>query len=277
VPVNITTRALSAMNDRKGFDRIAEEYDRHFTYSVIGQAQRSLVHGVLRNRLREGQHILELNCGTGEDAAYLAYRGISVLACDASQSMIDVAREKLSRCAVGLPVTFVVCRNEALNTLPDKGPFDGVLSNFGGLNCSADLSSVAQALAECVRPKGELWLCLMGRFCLWEVLWYSAHRQWKKAFRRLRPGGTEARIGGENIRVFYPSVRQLRAAFSPAFKLAEWRGIGVSVPPSFLEPFFHHHPAVIRLLTGTDRLIGRLPVIRGIADHILFRFTRETE
>ena len=277
MPVNITTRALAAMDDRKGFDRIAAEYDRHFTHSVIGQAQRSLVHRALQNRLREGERILELNCGTGEDALFLAYRGVSVLACDASQSMIDVASEKLSRCPVGLPVTFVVCRNEALDTLLDKGPFDGVLSNFGGLNCSADLHGVAQSLAKSVRPGGELWLCLISRFCLWEVLWYSAHRQWKKAFRRLKPGGTEARIGGEDIRVFYPSVRQVRTAFSPQFKLTEWRGIGVSVPPSFLEPFFHHRPAVVRFLTAIDRLIGRLPLFRGVADHILFRFTRGAE
>ncbi len=273
--MNAPSCTLSSIDTKRGFDRIAEEYDQQFTDSVIGRAQRSLVHRALQNRVHEGQRVLEINCGTGEDAIYLAYRGVSVLACDASASMIDVAREKLSCCVVGLPVTFAVCRNEALHTLSLGKPFDAVLSNFGGLNCSADLREVSLSLADYVHPGGELWLCLIGRFCLWETLWYGFQGQWKKAFRRLQAGGTKARIGGEDIRVYYPSVSEMRAAFSPAFHLVEWRGIGVSVPPSFLEPFFRDHPRVVQFLTAIDKLVGRLPVFRGIADHILFRFVRE--
>lgn len=273
--VIISIDATASTDAKTGFDRIAEEYDRQFTETVIGRAQRSLVHEALRGHFREGHRVLEINCGTGEDAIYLGRQGISVLACDASPSMVAVAREKLERCGEELPVTFAACANEALHRLPDAGPFDGVLSNFGGLNCSADLAGVAQALAGYVRPGGELWLCLIGRVCLWEIFWYATCGQWRKAFRRLKRGGTEARIGGKEIRVYYPTVREMRAAFSPAFRLVEWRGIGVSVPPSWLEPAFHEYPAAIRALAGIDRWIGRMPVFRSAADHVLFRLVRE--
>ena len=71
------------------FDRIAEDYDRRFTDTLIGRAQRGASWENTRTNLEEGrQWFLKLNCGTGEDAVFLASNGVSVLACDASQQMI---------------------------------------------------------------------------------------------------------------------------------------------------------------------------------------------
>ena len=54
------------------FDSLAAKYDDLFTRSVIGRAQRGAVWEALVDRFEPGAHILELNCGTGEDAVYLA-------------------------------------------------------------------------------------------------------------------------------------------------------------------------------------------------------------
>lgn len=257
------------------FDTIAEEYDRMFTHSILGKAQRSLVHEALRDSFQEGQRVLELNCGTGEDAIVMAAGGVSVLACDVSKRMISVAWQKLATCGAALPVTFAVCANEQLHLLKDVGDFDGALSNFGGLNCSADLTQVSRALSDLIRPGGRVFLCILGSFCMWEVLWYSAHGRWSKAFRRMKTGGVDSCIGGENVRIYYPSVRQVREAFAPAFRLVSWRGIGVAVPPSWMEAVFQDRPLLVEWLTQIDRWLGTVPMFRGIADHILFRFVRE--
>src|ERR1700688_4355612 len=74
------------------FDGVADSYDEVFTYSTIGRAQRRTVWDKLLVAFPPGRHILELNCGTGEDARYLVQRGRSVVACDASRSMIQVAK-----------------------------------------------------------------------------------------------------------------------------------------------------------------------------------------
>src|SRR5439155_27048295 len=103
-------------------------------------------------------HILELNCGTGEDALYLARRGVHVMATDASEPMLHIARQKAQQ--AGLSDRIDVCRMtiEALTTAgwPDAPclprAFDGALSNFGGLNCVANLPRVAEGLAACLRP-----------------------------------------------------------------------------------------------------------------------------
>ena len=77
------------------FDSLAAKYDDLFTRSMIGRAQRGVVWDALIDTFEPGSHILELNCGTGEDALFLAGHDISVLACDASAHMINTARRRM--------------------------------------------------------------------------------------------------------------------------------------------------------------------------------------
>ena len=257
------------------FDAIADHYDRIFTHSIVGKAQRSLVQETVLRHLRPGQRILDLNCGTGEDAIWLASHGMSVLACDISERMIVIAKQKAAGHDNGSDIDFAVCANEELERLRSDAPFDGVLSNFGGLNCTADLAAVANALPRLVRLRGSLFLCMLSRVCAWEILWYTARGEWKKAFRRLENGGTEAKVGGTAFRVYYPSVREVERVFAPSFKLVSWRAIGLALPPSWLASAFHDRPSIIDSLTGADRLLGALPVLRGLGDHLLFHFVGE--
>ena len=66
------------------FDTAAAMYDDTFTYSVIGKLQRQYVHLHLTNILNETKpkKILEINCGTGEDAIWLAKQNYKVTATD---------------------------------------------------------------------------------------------------------------------------------------------------------------------------------------------------
>jgi len=257
------------------FDAIAQDYDRIFTHSRLGSAHRSLVHERLRRYLRKGQRILDLNCGTGEDAVYLASLGMCVVACDISECMIDIAGEKAAHRGYVGQIEFAVCANERLSTLGRQGSFDAVLSNFGGLNCTEDLHGVARQLSRLVRPGGRLFLCLIGRVCAWEIVWYAARAKWRKAFRRLDPRATRASVGGESVYIHYPSRRDMKQAFGPWLRLESWRGIGIVLPPSWLAYRFESRPRLVNLLRQVDRGLGAVPALRGLADHVLFEFVRE--
>ena len=152
------------------FDSIAEQYDDLFTRSLIGRAQRDAVWDVLRQEFRDGHRVLELNCGTGEDALFLSRMGVSVYACDASERMIAVASSRMACESRGPHVQLEVRQTERIGGLSAE-PFDGVLSNFSGLNCVEDLPEVARQLAVLVKPRGRLVLCMSTRVCLWETLW----------------------------------------------------------------------------------------------------------
>src|SRR5439155_6351864 len=272
---------------RAPFDAIAATYDETFTNSRIGRAQRDTIWHELDRVFRPGQHILEINCGTGVDAIYLASRGVDVLACDSAPRMIEVARKRLLKAQpCSKPpsgrrwgrVDFRVLATEEIGKLQQpnsRTQFAGAFSNFAGLNCVEDLSHVARGLARLLQPGAPAVLCLFGRFCAWEVLWYLAHGNPRKAFRRLRYGGDLAELApGATVRVRYPGVRALARAFAPAFRLKRWKGVGVVVPPSYLEPLAERFSKSFDRVASLDRWIGRCPVVRGAADHVLLTFER---
>src|SRR5262245_23241152 len=86
------------------FDSMAERYDVEFTNSAAGIALRTLVWARLDTLFPSGASVLELGCGTGEDALHLAARNVRVVATDASREMLAVARRKASagRCEQNL-------------------------------------------------------------------------------------------------------------------------------------------------------------------------------
>src|SRR3990172_6277928 len=236
------------------FDSAAPTYDADFTHTPLARALRDIVWERLAALFPAGARVLELACGTGEDARHLASRGLRVLASDQSEAMLAVAREK---CA-GLPVEFVQLdvRDWRLE-IGDGGVFDGVFSNFGGL---------------IVLPGGHLAFVLMGRWCAWEILWHLAHLDLSTALRRLNREGAMARVGGSAMRVYYPTTAALRRAAEPHFRLTRVRPLGLFLPPSYLEPLARRRFFPFRLLAFLDRRIGYPPW----GDHTLYEFRRNS-
>ena len=255
------------------FDSLAESYEVSFTDSLIGRAQRSAVWRVLEQTFVAGNRVLELNCGTGEDAIFLAQRGISLVCCDASSKMIEVAKRRMTDDRSTLDVDFAVMPTENLRSLRVARPFDGVLSNFSGLNCVQNLARVAQDLAAVTRPEANAILCLSTRFCLWESLYYGLQGRIRKACRRWA-GSATARLKGIEFPVRYPTISQVRRAFSPWFELRQIKGIGVFVPPSYVEHWASKHPAALHWLERFDQRVGTWAIFRLVGDHVLLVFER---
>jgi ubiquinone/menaquinone biosynthesis C-methylase UbiE len=255
------------------FDVLADTYDEIFTRSLIGQAQRRQVWRVLEQAFSCGQRVLEINCGTGEDALFLAKRGIAVLACDSSPKMIGVAQSRQAAEAPTARLEFRLLPTEELRRLP-REQFDGAFSNFGGLNCVEDLGAVAAELAKVLKPGTPLILCLANRSCAWEMAWYGLRRNWDKAFRRRRRVGVVASLGLSRVNVWYPTVRELLRTFAPWFRLKSYRGIGVCVPPSYLEHWVRRHSSFFRTCEKLDGAISQWPVFRSTGDHVLLHFER---
>jgi ubiquinone/menaquinone biosynthesis C-methylase UbiE len=260
------------------FDSIAARYDESFTHSKIGQAQRGSVWRELDRTFRSGSRVLEIGCGTGYDACYLAKRGIEVVACDSSLEMMAVTARRIEAEGLQSLVKPKLLRAEEIGSLREDASFDGAFSNFGALNCVPDIGRMALDLARLIKPGGAALLCWMGPYCGWEMLWYLAHGERQKAFRRLKREGVSARLAdGALVQVHYPSVNELAREFAPAFKLISIKGIGISVPPSYVEPWARRHPHLLNFFEHTDSLLGRFPGFRSLGDHVLVRLQRETE
>ena len=250
------------------FDALAADYDRSFTASAIGQRMRAAVWRRLDTAFAPGERVLELNCGTGEDAVHLAERGVRVLATDVSPGMLAMTRAKVERAGVADRVEVAELPIQDLARRP-AGRFDGALSNFGGLNCVEDLAGAARALAVAVRPGGRALLCLMGPAVPWEWGWYLAHGEPGKALRRLRRGGTQWR----GLTVRYPSIGEVRRAFAPRF-VQRVAAIGALVPPTYAEAWAARHPRLLAALDRWERRAETIPPLPWLADHYLIELER---
>jgi ubiquinone/menaquinone biosynthesis C-methylase UbiE len=256
------------------WDLAANTYEQDFSGTVIGQTRRAAVRRELIRIFHPGQRVLEINCGTGSDAVFLAQRGIRVLACDIAPRMIELARERVAAASLDASVSLRVLPTEELAALSDEPLFDGAFSNFSGLNCVEDLSTVATDLSHLVKPGSRVLLCIMGRFVPWEILWFLAHRDPKKAFRRFQSSSTFSLEGGP-LTVQRPSVNELVRLFAPAFRLRRWKGVGITVPPTFLEKWAGRVPRVVQSLAGLDRALERIPGLRSMADCAVIELERQ--
>ena len=251
------------------FDAFAADYDNTFTNSTLGQLLRARVWAKLADYFSPGQHVLELACGTGEDAVWLAHRGLRVTATDASAGMVRQTKAK-AEARENIDVIQLSLQQITNYQLPFTNKFDGVISNFGGLNTINTWPQLAGSLSKIVKPGGVVLLVPMGPLCPWEMGWYLGHLRPKTAFRRF--GEASANIGGTEIPVWYPSVRELRGAFAPWFAHVETSSLGLWLPPSYLGHFVDRFPRLFTQLNAFENATARLT--GGWGDHYICVFKR---
>ncbi len=176
----------------------------------------------------QSQHILELGCGTGEDALRLARAGIKVTATDASAEMIKVAVAKMRRLTDVEPVEFHCVPMEAIAVSLKARSFDGVFSNFGAMNCVSDLPSLATGLAGILKPGAPLLWVIMGRRVPWEWMWYLLRGEMRRALRRFQRNGVEWR----RFDYLVPNARRSEQRSSPTSQVRRVSPLGCVLPPS---------------------------------------------
>ncbi len=246
------------MNAARFFDELAPRYDQLWTTASAGRLQRESFWTWAGPFLRGAASVLDIGCGTGEDAVELLAAGVDVAAIDISPRMVEIARSR--------GVNARVLAAEELARV--GGSFDCVLSNFGALNCVKDLSVLRDPLIDAVRPGGHAILCIFGRFCAWETIWFLLRARVRSAFRRLRDQAPPSRNGPH---VHYHRVRDIRRLLAPEFELITRVGIGIAVPPSFVPSL---PGRVLDLAARLDRKLAPVPGVRAMADHTLLIFRR---
>jgi hypothetical protein len=111
---------------------------------------------------------------------------------------------------------------------------------------------------------------MIGRFVPWEVAWFLAHGSPAKAVHRFC--SERSRRETDVLTIHRPSVKEIASTFAPWFRLRRWKGIGIAVPPSYMESWARRFPKATNVLARIDARIGNLALFRNMADQVLLEF-----
>jgi hypothetical protein len=251
------------------FSRQADHYDADDSTNPILVEWRQQVYRHANQFLKPKSSILELNAGTGIDALYFVTAGHHVHATDIAPGMIKKILEKIERDRLDDSLKATQISFEALNSIQDE-KFDYIFSNFGGLNCSSDLSLVTKHLPQLLKNKAYITLVIMPPICPWELGW--ALRGKKAAFRRLKKNGALAQLEGESFQTFYYSLADLQKILGNQFSLLRSEGLGALCPPPSSTQFAASHPIIYSFLKNLDRAVRNHFPFNRWADHIIVTF-----
>lgn len=248
------------------FDTAAQNYDTTFTNSVIGKLQRELVYHQFSKVVNDHnpKTILEINCGTGEDAIWLAEQKIEVIATDISSTMIEIAKSK----SVVENLTFIQTDTNQIVTDFSSKNFDLIFSNFGGLNCLSlsEMTAFFKNVAQILSAKGHLVLVIMPKSTLWEQSYFLIKLDFKNAFRRKKEY-TIANVDGEKVTTYYYNPKDIVNLANANFEIKLMKPIGFFIPPSYLEAFFKNKPNWISFLNTLEQKVKNKSYLSKYADH----------
>lgn len=262
--------------EKNPFDDLAELYDSEFTMSLTGIAQRKIVWRYMQKRIFPMIEILEVNCGTGEDACYLSGLNCRVTATDASAGMINQCLRK-NQIASGS--NFPVFRQASINELDSvigEKKFDLIFSNFSGLNCISqeELRETAAKFHIILKPEGRLIFVVFGTKCLWEKLYFLLKGKRKEMNRRNMKKSVYVQLRNSLIQIYYYSPDEIRKLFSDFFRIVNMKPVGFFIPPTYLNKFFMHRKILFRMLSLADRLTGSFSILSDRADHYIIELRK---
>jgi SAM-dependent methyltransferase len=248
------------------FDAEAAGYDEGFGRNPVGLLFRYVFQERLRARLPRGGRVLDLGCGTGEDALFLASQGFLVRGLDVSPGMVGRARAKAAERGLGEDrVRFEV---RAAEDVAQAGEvFDGAYSGFGALNC-ADLASVARGLAAALRPGAPVIVSLLGPRPLPAVIERALTG---RGFERFRGA---PRVGGIELPVAYPRLGELKRALGSEFVWTHAFALGVLIPGPGHAGWVARHPQTFGVLAALDHVVRGWPILRSMGDHVVLEGER---
>lgn len=265
--INETASALA-------FSRAAADYDEVSIGNPIVQKLRARTQRRMLHHWHGGNRVLELNCGTGADALFLAEHGIAVLATDISPAMIERTQEKIAGNDLERVASTRVLAFEQISEL-NGTQFDGALSMFGGLNCTKDIANVFRDVATLLPGNGIFLASFLGKYSLWEVLAYTARLNFRKAFRRWRHKPLLANVYDIKVPTFYWSVAELMAYASPYFtleRIESWSAL--SPPPASLRFLRKHKNLSGKLFSLEEKIAHKFPFNR-LGDHVILELKKK--
>jgi SAM-dependent methyltransferase len=258
---------------RRAFDSAAADYDGPRGNNALIQRMRGAMWRTLAKLFPPGSQLLDLGCGTGIDAVYLATRGFEIVAADWSPQMVERTRGRVAAAGLRGRVQVKVLGIHEVEQWRGQ-TFDGIYSDLGPLNCAPDLQAASRACSALLKPGGKLVASVIGRVCPWEWAYYALRGDLARARLRDKRVAVPVNLNRHAVWTRYYSPREFYHAFESEFELDGYCTLGLFLPPPYLIRWYERAPALFAPLAWLDDRLGSWPLLRDGGDHFLMVLTR---
>jgi SAM-dependent methyltransferase len=250
-------------------DNIAESYDNILSKNRFSEILRPVFQNILLQNTQQGNNILDLGCGTGEDALFLAQNGVNVTGVDISPKMIEIAENKTSENNLNKNLQFF-CRDMESFLNENTNKFDAVISNFNAVNYVRDLNSFSAHASSSLNKDGKLIFTVLNKLSISEVFYnflrLNLKRSWKAIFKRKELLITD-------LDIYFPVA--FSDFFQNQFRVKRITGIGIFIPPHNLTGMYDKLSFAIPFLLWLEKLIASVFPFYCFSDHYIIEMQKK--
>ena len=171
------------------FDGVADHYDQHIFGNPMNVWLRNVSVGLMMRHFTPGSVVLEIGCGTGTETLSLARHGVTVIAVDVSNRMLEILRGKAGMMGLSNRVIPVHCRPADISSRVHALRFDkldGAYSTYGAINTEPRLAELISAVHGLLKDGAPFLVGVWNKYCLYEMLGYLIRLNPTMSFSRLR-------------------------------------------------------------------------------------------
>ena len=252
------------------FSAASEIYDSRILGNFINVNIRTIELHTLLKYSNNSFEILEVGCGTGEEASkFIQATGKKLIGVDISPEMLRFARNKMSMLGVGNMFETINLPAWSLRKIDRQ--LDLIYSFNGALNTEPRIKEAGDAMYDVLKDGGVLILSVRNRRCFGETIIYKVLGR-NQFIERREKATTEVEVVGRSVKSFYYSPKEILKLFN-RFKLREMIGLAILLPPYLAGKV--RSSLVKGGIRNGEKILARLPPFTSLGDETLYVFQKE--
>jgi ubiquinone/menaquinone biosynthesis C-methylase UbiE len=258
------------------FDSAAEEYDFTISNNYINTWIRKKTIKELLKYVSPEHRLLEIGCGTGQEAVEISRYVKTIIATDVSKKMIELLSLKVRAKKLEskiIPVRLAASEIDKISEMFPDIKINGCYSFNGPLNCEPKIRTFVKHLWKILEPPGYFVCSIRNTICATEEISHIFSLQLDKLSpRKHQP--IMVSVGGMDIPAFYYTPSIFVNIFKPYFKVEKIIGLPTFLPPAYLNDYYVRLRQYTSLLEKIDDLLSPHFPFNRFGDQNLFVFKK---
>jgi len=265
--------------NHQGWDAYADAYANLLVPDTVYFLTKEVIHKQIIDQLDSNHpvHVLDLNCGVGNDFPFFLAMGWKITACDGSVGMLNKAYEKYKTEIESGQIALFIGQMETLdeNSFPGM-KFDLIFSVTGGYSYISDdeMRAVNEVLGNYLTADGLMVTAHLNKFCPSDIVYQLLHARVKQAFVRLKKV-LKIQIKGQEYRMFLRSRRKVTQLTPPILQTLKVLPLLWLTPP--YQTGFKPTKMIYHLLRLIEMNTCNISIFSLIADQVVAISRRKVE